>query len=193
MVLAQGLGDEEASRDEKGNCGAGASVGPGHAPLWLDSTEFRWSREVGSGLRICVDSRAIGGNRGPTGWNEVPRGTMNEVNSFLRSQPAMTLTASSPERWFHLVLESHVWNGLAAESEEKREPVYDVDTGGGNGLKALDPHATGPSPRASRASRHRPRAAAPAKPCGGRSARSVSPPRPSIAYRRKCRRSRICD
>src|SRR5436190_11815864 len=31
-------------------------------------------------------------------WNEVPRGTMNEVSSFLRSEPAMTLTASSPAR-----------------------------------------------------------------------------------------------
>jgi transposase len=34
MVLAQGLGDEDrqASRDEEGDCGAGASAGRDHAP-----------------------------------------------------------------------------------------------------------------------------------------------------------------
>jgi hypothetical protein len=31
------------------------------------------------------------------------------------------------------------YKGLGAESEEKREPASDIDTGGVDGLKALDP------------------------------------------------------
>src|SRR5262249_8512314 len=36
-------------------------------------------------LEICAGSNAIGGNRGSTQrWNDVPRGTMDEVSSFVR-------------------------------------------------------------------------------------------------------------
>jgi hypothetical protein len=38
---------------------------------------------------------------------------------------------------FHLVFESR--KGLGAESEEKHEPVSDIDTGVVDSLKALDP------------------------------------------------------
>jgi hypothetical protein len=31
------------------------------------------------------------------------------------------------------------WNGLGADSEEKREPVSDIDTAAVDSLKALDP------------------------------------------------------
>jgi hypothetical protein len=31
------------------------------------------------------------------------------------------------------------WKGLGAESEEKREPVSDIDTGVADSLKVLDP------------------------------------------------------
>jgi hypothetical protein len=40
---------------------------------------------------------------------------------------------------FHLVFESHDGRALGAESEEKREPVSDIDTGVVDSLKALDP------------------------------------------------------
>ena len=49
------------------------------------------------------------------------------------------LTARPPERLFHLVFESPWWKGLGAESEEKREPVSDIDTGVVVSLKVLDP------------------------------------------------------
>ena len=44
-----------------------------------------------------------------------------------------------PERLFHLVFESPWWKGLGAESEEKREPVSDIDTEVVGSLKVLDP------------------------------------------------------
>ena len=40
---------------------------------------------------------------------------------------------------FHLVFESPWWKGLGAESEEKRGPVSDIDTGLVVSLKVLDP------------------------------------------------------
>jgi hypothetical protein len=40
---------------------------------------------------------------------------------------------------FHLVLESHDGRAPGAESEEKREPVSDIDTVVVDSLKALDP------------------------------------------------------
>jgi hypothetical protein len=44
MVLAQGLGDadRQAPRDEKGDRGPGTPVGR----IWVDGTEFRWTRET---------------------------------------------------------------------------------------------------------------------------------------------------
>ena len=40
---------------------------------------------------------------------------------------------------FHLVFESHDGRALGAESEEKREPVSDIDAVMVDSLKALDP------------------------------------------------------
>jgi hypothetical protein len=40
---------------------------------------------------------------------------------------------------FHLVLESHDGRAPGADSEEKHEPVSDIDTVGVDSLKALDP------------------------------------------------------
>jgi hypothetical protein len=40
---------------------------------------------------------------------------------------------------FHLVLESHDGRAPGADSEEKHEPVSDIDTGEVDGLKVLDP------------------------------------------------------
>src|SRR5262249_24085569 len=49
------------------------------------------------------------------------------------------LTARPPERLFHLVLESHDGRAPGADSEEKHEPVSDIDTVVVDSLKALDP------------------------------------------------------
>src|SRR5437588_5364429 len=49
------------------------------------------------------------------------------------------LTARPPDRLFHLVLESHDGRAPGADSEEKHEPVSDIDTGVVDSLKALDP------------------------------------------------------
>ena len=40
---------------------------------------------------------------------------------------------------FRLVLESHNVKSLGADSEEKREPVSDIDTAVVDSLKVLDP------------------------------------------------------
>ena len=40
---------------------------------------------------------------------------------------------------FRLVFESHTGRALGADSEEKHEPVSDIDTAVVDGLKALDP------------------------------------------------------
>src|SRR5262245_4928252 len=49
------------------------------------------------------------------------------------------LTARPPKRLFHLVLESHDGRATGADSEEKHEPVSDIDTVVVDSLKALDP------------------------------------------------------
>jgi len=40
---------------------------------------------------------------------------------------------------FHLVFESHDGTAFGADSEEKHEPVSDIDTAPADSLKALDP------------------------------------------------------
>jgi hypothetical protein len=40
---------------------------------------------------------------------------------------------------FHLVLESQDGRALGADSEEKHEPVSDIDTAAADSLKVLDP------------------------------------------------------
>ena len=48
------------------------------------------------------------------------------------------VTARPTKRWFRLVLESHTGRAFCAESEEKHEPVSDIDTVLVDSLKALD-------------------------------------------------------
>ena len=53
--------------------------------IWVDGTEFRWTRETRSGMSTAEDRHAIGGNSSSTPWwNDVPRGTMDEVSSQCR-------------------------------------------------------------------------------------------------------------
>jgi hypothetical protein len=44
-----------------------------------------------------------------------------------------------PNRLFHLVLESHIGRAPGADSDEKHEPLSDIDTVLVDSLKALDP------------------------------------------------------
>ena len=89
----------------------------------------------------CDASNLIGGNSNSTErWNDVPRGTMDEVSSYVRLDLPLRLTARPPNRLFRLVLKSHRWKGLGANSEEKREPASDIDTAVVDSLKALDPN-----------------------------------------------------
>ena len=63
---------------------------------------------------------------------------MDEVSSHVRlGRPY--LTARPRKRLFHLVLESHDGRAPGADSEEKHEPVSDIDTVVVDSLKALDP------------------------------------------------------
>jgi hypothetical protein len=64
-------------------------------------------------------SNPIGGNSSSTErWNVVPRGTMDEVSSYVRLDLLSVLTARPTERLFHLVFEPH--NGRALVPIPKR-------------------------------------------------------------------------
>src|SRR5262249_41971392 len=54
-------------------------------------------------------------------------------------EPAVTLTARSPKRLFHLVFESHDGRALVPSPKRSESPASDIDTGVVDGLKALDP------------------------------------------------------
>ena len=54
--------------------------------------------------------------------------------------PNVSLTVRPRSRLFHLVLEPHTGTALVPNSEEKREPVSDIDTAVVDGLKVLDPN-----------------------------------------------------
>ncbi len=54
--------------------------------IWVDGTEFRWTREQAAQQHESrAGSNPIGGNSSSTErWNDVPRGTMDEVSSYVR-------------------------------------------------------------------------------------------------------------
>src|SRR5471030_3229690 len=84
-------------------------------------------------------SNVIGGNSNSTQrWNDVPRGTMDEVSSYVRldlpSPDGKAVPKIVPPR-----LRIPYWKGLGADSEEKREPASDIDTVVVDSLKVLDP------------------------------------------------------
>ena len=90
MVLAQGLGDadRQAPRDEEGNRRTGASVGRATLMhrIWVTAPS---SAGPGNKPRPQHENHAgsnpIGGNSSSTErWNNVPRGTMDEVSSHVR-------------------------------------------------------------------------------------------------------------
>ena len=50
--------------------------------IWVDGTEFRWTREKPQRHESRAGSNPIGGYSSSTKqWNDVPRGTMDEVSS----------------------------------------------------------------------------------------------------------------
>src|SRR5215813_2750218 len=84
-------------------------------------------------------SNPIGENsRSTQQWKDVPRGTMDEVSSHVRLSLPFKLTARPRQRLFYFVLESHDGRAAGADSEEKREPVSDIDTVVADSLKVLD-------------------------------------------------------
>jgi transposase len=86
MVLAQGLGDEDrqASRDEKGDRGASASTGGGSCTAYGLTAPNSGGPGKSQRHESCAGSNAIGGNSSSTErWNDVPRGTMDEVRSYV--------------------------------------------------------------------------------------------------------------
>ena len=53
--------------------------------IWVDGTEFRWTREKPRQQpENCAGSNRIGGHSSSTErWNDVPRGTMDEASSYV--------------------------------------------------------------------------------------------------------------
>src|ERR1700731_2158360 len=88
---------------------APSSVGPWNKP--------RQQHEQSTG------SNPIGGNSSSTErWNDVPRGTMDEVSSQCRLGPAVRLTARQTKRLFHLVLETHDGTALVPIPKRSTSP-----------------------------------------------------------------------
>src|ERR1700747_2436108 len=84
-------------------------------------------------------SNPIGENsRSTQQWKDVPRGTMDEVSSHVCLNLPFKLTTRPRERFFSLVLESHDGRAPGADSEEKREPVSDIDIAVADSLRVLD-------------------------------------------------------
>jgi transposase len=74
--------------------------------IWVDGTEFRWTREVVAHDNR-IGSKAIGEHESSTErWKDVPRGTTDEVRSYV-CLDLPSLMARPIIRLFRLVLESH--------------------------------------------------------------------------------------
>ena len=71
-------------------------------------------------------------------WNDVPRGTMDEVRSYVRLDLPFVRPARPLNRLFRLVFETHHGRALGADSGEKHEPASDLDTAVVDSLKVLD-------------------------------------------------------
>jgi hypothetical protein len=82
-------------------------------------------------MRVCLASNVIGEHSNSTvRWNDVPRGTMDEVSSPTRLDLPSLDGKAAPEIVLPR-LRIPCWKGLGADSEEKREPASDIDTGSG--------------------------------------------------------------
>ena len=88
--------------------------------IWVDS-----SAGPGNKPRQQHENRAgsnpIGGSSSSTErWNDVPRGTMDEVSSHVRLDAAVAMTIRPWHRLFHLVFESHGGRALVPFRREAR-------------------------------------------------------------------------
>ena len=87
-----------------------------------------------------VRINAIGENSSSTErWNDVPHGTMDEVRSYVRLDLPVQSAGKAAAKIVPLRPRTPCWKGLCADSEEKREPVSDIDTAVVDSLKVLDP------------------------------------------------------
>jgi hypothetical protein len=88
---------------------------------------------------VRASSNAIGGNSSSTPrWNDVPRGTMDEVSSHVRLDLPMDAGKAAQEI---VPPRSRIpsWKGLRADSEEKHVLASDVDAVEVDSLKRLTP------------------------------------------------------
>ena len=72
--------------------------------------------------------------------DDVPRGTMDEVSSHVRLDPAVSSDGKAAAK----IAPPHppdpiMREGLGADSEEKREPVSDIESAAAVSLKVIDP------------------------------------------------------
>src|SRR6478735_5901633 len=71
----------------------------------------------------CAGSNLIGGHSSSTQrWNDVPRGTMDEVSSLRSLEPAVQLTVRPPNRLYRLVLGSHDGTALVPIPKRSTSP-----------------------------------------------------------------------
>ena len=79
-------------------------------------------------MRAVKDQHAIGGNPSSTlRWNDVPRGTMDEVSSLSRLDLPFACWQGRPKDC-SASSSNPMMEGPWADSEEKHEPVSDIDT-----------------------------------------------------------------
>src|SRR5271155_3541822 len=92
-------------------------------------------------------------------WNDVPRGTMDEVSSYVRLEPAVSLTARPTNRLFHLVFEPHDGRAPVPIPKRSASPQATSTTAEVDSLKVLDPERSirEADIRGCRLSRSRPR------------------------------------
>jgi hypothetical protein len=52
--------------------------------IWVDGTEFRWTREVAAACKPYKTNLTGEHSSSTERWNDVPRGTTDEVSSYVR-------------------------------------------------------------------------------------------------------------
>ena len=88
--------------------------------IWVDGTEFRWTRDSRAQHENRIGSNTIGENSSSTHrWKDVPRGTMDEVSSH-SACTCRRLTVRPRKRLFRLVFESHDGTALCRFRREAR-------------------------------------------------------------------------
>jgi hypothetical protein len=87
MVLAQGVAMQIARRRgmKKAIVPLARRLAVIMHRIWVDGSEFRWTREAVANMRL-QESKATGGNSSSTAWwHDAPRGTMSRARASLRN------------------------------------------------------------------------------------------------------------